>query len=211
MTPMEQLKELCDASKLTLTGVFVPFSQSRNKDSKYPNLNWKITLLCNDREVLTTDYSQGVAHLPRYGEIRPSDLHTKNIQRMRDQYHRSVCETGKAYSSIRYGERDVQGERKKPSWLPFNPIAYNTTNHFEYFNNYPIPLPAVEQIMYSLLLDGSSLFEGGFENWCSNYGYDTDSIKAKALYDQCVEIGSKLISILELKTFILMRDLAQEC
>ena len=40
---------------ITLASVFVPFSQSRNKGEKNPSLNWKVTILSNGREVLTTD------------------------------------------------------------------------------------------------------------------------------------------------------------
>lgn len=68
MTPTEALASL----GLTIRTQFVPFSQSRNKDNKdtYGNparcLNWKVTLLRNDREVMTTDYSAGIAHTPAY-------------------------------------------------------------------------------------------------------------------------------------------------
>lgn len=58
--------------RLTVTAVFVPFSQSRNadKDPKREiskrSLNWKVTLHKDGREILTTDYMAGVAHCPSY-------------------------------------------------------------------------------------------------------------------------------------------------
>lgn len=45
---------------------FVPFSRSRNKAEKTLSLNWNITLQKDGREVFTTDFMQGVGHLPEY-------------------------------------------------------------------------------------------------------------------------------------------------
>lgn len=62
MTPDEAIREL----GLSITSRFVPWSQSRNKHEKQPSLNWRVTLLRNSREILTTDYSAGAAHCPSY-------------------------------------------------------------------------------------------------------------------------------------------------
>lgn len=62
----ESIQTLIESNSLTLSCVFVPFSQSRNKDEKHLSLNWKVTLLRNGKEVLTTDYSQGIGHAPSY-------------------------------------------------------------------------------------------------------------------------------------------------
>lgn len=55
---------------LTVSAVFVPFSQSRNaKPDARPNersLNWKVTVHRNGRDVLTTDYMAGLARCPSY-------------------------------------------------------------------------------------------------------------------------------------------------
>ncbi len=55
---------------LTVSSKFVPWSQSR---SYKPNgkmidrsLNWLVTLSKDGREILTTDYSAGIAHCPSY-------------------------------------------------------------------------------------------------------------------------------------------------
>lgn len=34
-----------------------------------------------------------------------------------------------------------------------------------------------------------------FDNFCYEFGYDNDSIKAKKTYDSCIELYLKLISI----------------
>lgn len=73
---------------LTVRSEFVPFSQSRNRNEvedgrklklagvdgkegalvpmpRY-SLNWRVTLIHNGRDVITTDYSAGIGHIPDY-------------------------------------------------------------------------------------------------------------------------------------------------
>ena len=45
--------------------------------------------------------------------------------------------------------------------------------------------------MNSILMDASAIDEE-FEDWAPNYGYDTDSIKAKEIYDTCINYGLKI-------------------
>lgn len=44
------------------------------------------------------------------------------------------------------------------------------------------PPPTLEEVCYSLFLDA---YDGDFEDWCEEYGYSDDSIKAKAMYEEC--------------------------
>lgn len=53
---------------------FVPFSKSRNAKPGAKisdrSLNWQVTILRADREILTTDYSAGIAHCPAYARLK---------------------------------------------------------------------------------------------------------------------------------------------
>lgn len=66
----ETVERIAKETGLELDSTFVPFSQSRNAQPSggrvepWQSLNWKVTLKRNGREVLTTDYSQGVAYCP---------------------------------------------------------------------------------------------------------------------------------------------------
>ena len=51
--------------------------------------------------------------------------------------------------------------------------------------------PTIKDVMQSLLLDASANDES-FNNWCANYGYDSDSLKAFNMYQQCCETANKL-------------------
>ncbi len=61
-----EIEKLLAENGLTLKSQFVPFSKSRNAGEKSPSLNWKVTLLRDKREVLTTDYMTGCGHCPSY-------------------------------------------------------------------------------------------------------------------------------------------------
>jgi hypothetical protein len=62
MTP----KELMTKYSITFDKRFIPFSVSRSKDSKYPNLNWRIDFMHNGKALFSFDYSAGSAHCPAY-------------------------------------------------------------------------------------------------------------------------------------------------
>jgi len=64
---------------LTIESKFIPWSKSRNSKDVMPSLNWEVTLLKNGKEILTTDYSAGVAHCPAYRQNDKSILHHEEI------------------------------------------------------------------------------------------------------------------------------------
>ncbi len=75
---------------LSMRAEFVPFRESRNFK---PNarlddlsLNWRVTIECKGRHVLTTDYSAGIAHCPSY---------TQNMTENHARHVRQECEYGR--------------------------------------------------------------------------------------------------------------------
>ena len=51
--------------------------------------------------------------------------------------------------------------------------------------------PTAQDVLESLLSDASSA-DQDFEDWCGEYGYDTDSRKAERTYDQVRHLTGKL-------------------
>jgi hypothetical protein len=51
--------------------------------------------------------------------------------------------------------------------------------------------PKIADVMYSLFMDASAADEN-FHDWCENFGYSSDSIKAMNTYKQCLEIAVAL-------------------
>ena len=54
-----------------------------------------------------------------------------------------------------------------------------------------IHAPNIKYVLYCLSIDAEAL-DFNFEDWCGTFGYDSDSIKAKNIYDDCIENGLKL-------------------
>lgn len=53
--------------------------------------------------------------------------------------------------------------------------------------------PKLEEVCHSLLSDGAAYFDGQrFEEWAGDFGYSSDSIKAKETFEACDKIGRDL-------------------
>jgi hypothetical protein len=87
--------------------------------------------------------------------------------------------------AMRPGADGLRVERK-------NPEPRNTNDWHRWNEAHLKPIkPTAASLMYSLLLDGSALDES-FPNWCGNFGYSTDSLKALNTYNECCAIGQQL-------------------
>jgi hypothetical protein len=177
MTPQEAIESL----GLTVESVFVPFSQSRNKDAKlegftvikdmtkqkapHYTLNWRVTLKRNGRDILTTDYSAGIAHCPSY-KIKPPqqwDRPAKDWEFFATEWE---CEHGKAAGY---------------SWSGFYP------------KKGALPLLAAPlDVIHSLVMESDAIDYPTYEEWSSCLGYDPDSRSGEATYRACLEIALKL-------------------
>jgi hypothetical protein len=81
-----ELEAFITAKGITMAVEFVPWSRSRNKGEKAPSLNWRVTILREGREVLSTDYGAGIAHCPSYQQRATVDS---------DAAVKRECEMGK--------------------------------------------------------------------------------------------------------------------
>lgn len=160
----KQLKDLGFSIEYT----FVPWSKSRSfKESKYVvdyNLNFKVTLLYKDRPIISDmDYSMGQEHCPAYkNPPMGTTFHSgnRNINAFNAAI-RHECETG-------YRVRSV-------------------SSALTCFCSKNLPIkPELALIVYCIFLDSDVLYYT-FEDWCANLGYSDDSIKAKAIYDDCIK------------------------
>lgn len=162
----ESIQTLIDSNNLTLSCVFVPFSQSRNKDEKNLSLNWKVTLLRNGKEVLTTDYMQGIGHAPSYK--KPAKFNNGKIDEyITRQAQKFEAENGTIAIFSAYSETVCRSK-------------------------HPIPQPDIKDVLYSLVLDSNVLNYPEFEEWASDCGYETDSRKAESIYRDCLKNALKL-------------------
>ena len=163
-TAGERIDRVAAELGLTMTAEFVPFSKSRNKKEKHRSLNWLVTLRRGSCDILTTDYMQGSAHCPAYkASVRA--LGERNSV-MRDSALRHECETG------------TQARMLENMGMPINGAK--------------LPAPELRDVLHSLALDADVIDCATFEEWASNYGYETDSRSAEKIYRGCLEIALKL-------------------
>lgn len=69
--------------------------------------------------------------------------------------------------------------------------------------------PKVADVLHSLILDASAADEN-FHDWCSNYGYSDDSIKAMNIYKACLETSQALRKHFSPDTLRQVRELLQD-
>lgn len=162
-SPRETLEALMADNGLTLAAQFVPYSQSRNAASKWKSLNWRVTLQRHGRDVLTADYSAGIAHCPAY-KLPVRDVGHQNSLMRHELIEREV-ETGKAAR-----HSNALGILGKSA---------------------PI-LPDTVDVVASLVSDADVLDAGCFEAWADDFGYDADSRKAEAIYRACLDHALRL-------------------
>lgn len=152
---------------LTVESEFVPWSKSRNAGEKMPSLNWKVTVKYKGRPVLTTDYMAGMGHCPIDKKLGRKLYSGMGLSLWGYERILFECEKGIAIDAPRSEEGLIVPTKTK--------ITPDSTN-----------------VLYSLVID-SDAFEYSFEEWCSNFGYDTDSRKAESMYNTCLEISRQLI------------------
>lgn len=179
MTPTEALA----AHNLTVKAVFVPFSLSRNNGKtkgreRWESLNWTVTLMKGDREIMTTDYSAGTGHCP--GEKKPMP---KGWDRP-DRFWKAA---------ITEWEIENGHVAEYSQWGGFKAARQPATQAqrdagLREMVRIPI-LPKPEDVWHSLISD---IVDEPFEDWAANMGMDEDSIRAKATYDLCVEHTMRL-------------------
>lgn len=100
-TAREKLESAIAALGLSVESVFVPFSASRNAGEKHRTLNWKVTLKRNGREIVTTDYSAGVAHCPAYKRLKMGGYGRETMEQR--EALNFETEKGKAWRNSRLG------------------------------------------------------------------------------------------------------------
>ena len=69
--------------------------------------------------------------------------------------------------------------------------------------------PKVADVLHSLIMDSNAADEN-FHDWCANYGYSDDSIKAMNTYKACLETAAALRKHFSPNTLRQVRDLLQD-
>lgn len=169
---------------------FIPQSKSRNSAEKRATLNWRITIK-RGSQVLTTDYTQGIAHCPDY-------QHFENEGGHKEQWYKRVAETG------RYTKKRLKLPNGNTDWWGMlnSPFFGSSLK--------ALPVPPLRDVLYSLVRDSDVLDYPTYEEWANNFGFDEDSRKAEATYRACLEIALKMRGIFGESGLEELRELFQD-
>jgi hypothetical protein len=123
------------------------------------------------RQEYITDYMQGIGHLPNYSHYRSNEI-------FYDKYVREACESGK-----------------------WDKLCHKPEHRAYFAKLKPLEPPKMLDVLYCIITDCDVINYRGFEDWASCFGYDTDSRKAKKIYNECLK------QFLELKNLISLADI----
>ena len=163
---MEKYAEQIAELGLTVDSVFVPNSKSRNKAEEHKSLNWTVTMKLNGLEILSTDYSAGVANCPGYN-AKVSPYWNRPAKTWQNAICEFECESG------------------------FHTKQFTAWGGFHADKSKPI-MPNAIDVIHSLNMDSDVLNYSTFEEWAETFGYDPDSRNAEKVYKACMKIALKM-------------------
>jgi hypothetical protein len=153
----------------------------------WPCITFDCVVKKNDKIVWTGFYSMGVGHVkipktPRVPWMMPNELEATLFTLQKHPYAQL---------------KNKSLHAKLAAWL-----AREKEQNVK---------PLLPDVLNSILSDGSAYFDAEtFEDWCSNFGYDSDSIKAKKMYDVCDETGRKMVQALGKQEIDELREMLQD-
>jgi hypothetical protein len=180
------INQKLDEMGVRIVTEFVPFSKSRNAKENPKvddmSINWKVTLK-RGNQGLTTDYMQGIGHLPEGIKLQFNDK--KTIAKVEPIKY--ACETGKIgyYSDI---SNCVMSSPSKKT----------------------LKQPLLIDVLYSLLLDAEVLDYSSFEDWADEMGFDPDSRKDEKVYNACMKIALQMRKLFSDNDIEILRELFQD-
>lgn len=141
-------------------------------DGDWLHIAYAVTLARNGKAFWTGPYKLGVGH------VKLVDMDkAENIRRYRYIPEHRKTEMAQMFRHAKINSMPLDRQRKVECLAAF--ATYQKVS------------PKLADVMYSLLSDSSAMDET-FADWCGNFGYDDDSIKALETYQACVKIGQSL-------------------
>lgn len=140
-----------------------PFAEVKDN---WPCISYVVTLKFKGREVIETTYSLGVGHV----KVTAPPMGLSMSEREAGFLH-----SWKARPNANFLDKQLQAD-----------VATKLAK-------YQKVAPQLADVLHSLMLDGEAHFQSMlFADWCADFGYDSDSIKAKEIFEKCEAIGKSL-------------------
>jgi hypothetical protein len=179
---MPTIAEFCEQNKITISAEFIPWSKSRSYNGK---LQYPTRL--ND----AANYNYRVTIL-RNGKPFFTSEYSMGIA-----YGPNYKQGKMTYDDMRLLEQQIETGKRCRMGYGSNP--YPTSEKI---------LPKLADVIHSCALDSDALNYADFDEWAASFGYDTDSIKARKIYDDCLACGLAFRSALGEK---LLAELSELC
>ena len=92
-----------------------------------------------------------------------------------------------------------RGQVKFPDWAKQGwiiTLKYKGKRaQFRFYGGGASKTPTESDLVWSVVIDSEALNES-FKDWCDNFGYTTDSVKARATYKACQRNGQRLTDLI---------------
>jgi hypothetical protein len=130
-------------------------------------LTYNTTLRQNEKRIWSGDYHMGTGHVKLVWKPRHSF----------DRLAMTPCEESMFYAAQKNPYVNFKDQETYGSML----VKVAKANGLK---------PHLVDVVWCLLMDGEPWFSGlNFPEWCNEYGHNDDSIKAKSVYEACLEAG----------------------
>lgn len=191
MTDYSEIDQALTAAGITMTAVFVPQSKSRHAITARADKGPGKGGYCGKGEpcinwkctISVKGLEVWTGDYSQGAGHLPEFIRHKGSRSSVANYDAELfaCESGKA---VRFGAAIFD------KWRPLNP-------------------PALRDVFYILLMD-SEAYAMSFEERVDNFGYDRDSRKAEATYNECAAIGRALAARLSPAEIDRLREVFQD-
>lgn len=132
--------------------------------------------------------------------VRPDGYEEpKNTREKPFHYVFTLIFCGRIFQSFYTNGSGHVGIRRQGKWIPRYTMSAATRRHYENsfaFSFQPIP-PELSEVLDSLRSDCSAVDSAPtWPEFAAEFGYDVDSIKAKGVYEACVNIREQMRKLL---------------
>ena len=160
-------------------------------DDKWPHIHYAVTLARNGKVFWSGPYRLGIGHvkIPKPPALDGGGFWMRKMNLTRD-------EEAMLYAMNSRPHADFKDKALQASLCAKLAIVQKVS-------------PTLPDVLYSLLMDSSAADET-FADWCDNYGYSDDSIKALETYQACVKEGQALAKAFTPAELQDLRDIFQD-
>jgi hypothetical protein len=108
------------------------------------------------------------------------------------------------------GRRTLEGVERETDAAEHGEYSPRNGRRSSSLSRLKLPAPLLRDVLYCLINDSAALDYSCFEEWAPDYGYETDSRKAEAIYRECLEHALQLRALIGQPAIDQLRELFQD-